>query len=246
MGSSILPPVTDLPGHQPPAPSIVPPLENGDRLTRAEFERRYEAMPSLKKAELIDGEVHMPSPVRTDHHAEPHLDLAALLGSYRHFTPGIRGGDNATVRLSIDDEPQPDGVLFIDPRLGGNATVDSDGYLRGAPEFVAEVAASSASIDLGKKLQAYYRNGVQEYLVWRVLDKEFDWFERGGDGHLRLPPRSEQVYASRVLPGLWLDTAAIVRGDFVHAQAVLRQGLDSPEHAAFVAELQKRQAHEPK
>ena len=40
------------------------PLENGDRLTRAEFERRYAAMPRLKKAELIEGIVYVPSPVR--------------------------------------------------------------------------------------------------------------------------------------------------------------------------------------
>ena len=35
----------------------IPPLENGDKLTRAEFERRYHAMPNLKKAELIEGVV---------------------------------------------------------------------------------------------------------------------------------------------------------------------------------------------
>ncbi|GEM_PF-5136185 len=33
----------------------VPPLESGDCLTRPEFERRYHAMPNLKKAELIEG-----------------------------------------------------------------------------------------------------------------------------------------------------------------------------------------------
>lgn len=32
-----------------------PPLQQGDMLTRSEFERRYAAMPHLKKAELIDG-----------------------------------------------------------------------------------------------------------------------------------------------------------------------------------------------
>jgi hypothetical protein len=42
----------------------IPPLENGDRLTRAEFERRYDAMPNLKKAELIKGIVYLGSPVR--------------------------------------------------------------------------------------------------------------------------------------------------------------------------------------
>ena len=51
--------------------SGVPPLENGDRLTRDEFERRYEAMPHLKKAELIEGVVYVPSPVRYRHHGAP-------------------------------------------------------------------------------------------------------------------------------------------------------------------------------
>ena len=32
----------------------IPPLESGDRLSRHEFERRYTAMPHIKKAELIE------------------------------------------------------------------------------------------------------------------------------------------------------------------------------------------------
>lgn len=40
------------------------PLENGDRLTRSEFERRYHAMSSVKKAELIEGMVYMFSVLR--------------------------------------------------------------------------------------------------------------------------------------------------------------------------------------
>src|SRR5580692_489598 len=63
---------TDDPGN-----GATPPLENGDRLTRAEFERRYDAMPRLKKAELIEGEVYMPSPVRHGQHSYPH----SLLGT---------------------------------------------------------------------------------------------------------------------------------------------------------------------
>jgi hypothetical protein len=37
----------------------VPPLQNGDHLTFHEFERRYEAMPHVKKAELIQGVVFL-------------------------------------------------------------------------------------------------------------------------------------------------------------------------------------------
>ena len=53
----------------------IPPLESGDRLTRAEFLRRYDAMPDLKKAELIEGVVYVPSPVRQKYHGRPHLGL---------------------------------------------------------------------------------------------------------------------------------------------------------------------------
>src|SRR6266545_2669427 len=101
---------------QPPVreTSTRPPrLENGDRLTRAEFERRYEAMADVKKAELIEGVVHMPSPVRTAAHSEPHACIVTWLGLYSAATPGVRHGDNATVRLDLDNEPQPDALLRI-------------------------------------------------------------------------------------------------------------------------------------
>src|SRR5712692_11080746 len=99
----------------PPGPLETPPLENGDRLTREEFERRYDAMPHLKKAELIEGVVHMPSPVRLNHHAGPHADLIGWLFTYRVSTPGVRVAGNATIRLDLDNEPQPDALMIIDP-----------------------------------------------------------------------------------------------------------------------------------
>src|SRR4051794_2440771 len=82
-------------------------LENGDRLTRAEFERRYEAMPELKKAELIEGEVYIPSPVRHGRHSHPHTRLVTWLGDYETDTPGVEAGDNGSIRLDLDNEPQP-------------------------------------------------------------------------------------------------------------------------------------------
>src|SRR5947208_3628723 len=120
----------------------VPPLENGDHLTCAEFERRYEAMPGLKKAELIEGVVYMPSPVRLEQHGSPHADLVTWMGSYRASTPAVRVGDNSTVRLDVGNEPQPDALMIIQPTHGGQARIDADGYVEGGPELVAEVAAS--------------------------------------------------------------------------------------------------------
>jgi Uma2 family endonuclease len=188
----------------------VPPLENGDRLTRPEFERRYAAMPHVNKAELIEGVVYMPSPVSNEH-AQPHFDVIGWLAYYRAATPGISGGDNGTLRLDLDNEPQPDAFLRILSEHGGQTRVDEDGYVSGAPELVAEVARSSVSIDLHTKLQAYRRNGVREYLVWRVEDRTLDWFILREGRFETLAPASDGLYRSEALPGLWLDAAALVR-----------------------------------
>jgi Uma2 family endonuclease len=226
----------------PPTRPAIPPLEEGQCLSREEFERRYDAMPQLKKAELIDGVVHMPSPVRLNHHGSPHILLGGWLCHYWAATPGVQAADNATVRLDLDNEPQPDAILFVQPPYGGQVTIDPDDYVNGGPELVAEVAASSASIDLGAKLRAYRLNGVVEYIVWRVNDQAIDWFTLRQTDSERLPLAPDGFYRSVVFPGLWLDPTALFRFDVLGVLRVLHQGLASPEHAAFVALLQQRRA----
>jgi hypothetical protein len=233
-------PIGSGPAAPPPLidrPSRTPPLENGDRLTADEFERRYDAMPELKKAELIEGAVHMPSPVRFNAHGEQQADLMGWLVVYRSGTPGVRVGDNSTVRLDIGNVPQPDAVMIVDPALGGQARIDGDGYLTAAPELAAEVTASTVSIDLGSKFNVYRRTGVREYMVWRVEDREVDWFVLRGERYERLLLNDAGFYAGEAFPGLWLDPAALVRGDIARVLDVLRLGLNSLEHAAFVERL---------
>ncbi len=133
--------------------------------------------------------------------------------------------------------PQPDICLFIDPARGGQARISDDGYLEGAPELIAEIAASSVSYDLSLKFEVYRRNGVREYLVWRVQDREIDWFILRGKRYVRLSLDKSGLYRSKAFPGLWLDPAALIRGDMAAVQAALQRGLASPEHAAFVARL---------
>lgn len=220
-----------------PRPKI-PPLEPGDRLTREEFERRYEAMPHLKKAELIEGVVYMPSPVRHRHHGRPHFQLIGWLAAYEAATPGVEGGDNSTARLDLPNEPQPDALLLIDPARGGQARISADDYIESAPELVAEVASSSASYDLHTKLEAYRRNGAKEYIVWRVLDQEVDWFVLRGEQYEKLAADASGCFKSTVFPGLWLDAPALVRGDgLAQVLAVVQQGIASREHREFVARL---------
>jgi Uma2 family endonuclease len=215
-----------------------PPLQNGDRLTRAEFERRYEAMPWLKKAELIDGVVYVGSPVRMTAHGRQESRLTAWLGLYSANTPMTDFGTNATVRLGPDDnEPQPDVQLRIDERAGGRSAIDEDGYVEGAPELVAEVAASSASYDRHDKMEAYRQNGVLEYLLWRVLDGEIEWFALEAGAYVRLEPDAEGVIHSRAFPGLRLNVPALLAGRLADVLATQQAALGSDEHRRFVERL---------
>ena len=210
--------------------SQILPLENGDRLSRHEFERRYAESPDIKKAELIEGVVYVASPLRFQRHAEPHAKLMIWLGNYQIYTPGIKLGIEPTIRLDQDNEPQPDGVLLIDESLGGKSRITDDDYIEGAPELVAEIAASSAAYDLYDKKKAYKRNGIQEYIVWQSLENKLDWFQLYDSEYILLQPDTEGIIKSQVMPGLWLSVTALLAGDMVKVLEVLQTGLNSPEH----------------
>lgn len=214
-------------------PKILP-LENGDRLSRCEFERRYQAMPKTKKAELIEGKVYMASPVRIIH-GQPHAYIMGWLAVYHAATPGTQLADNTTVRLDLDNEPQPDALLRIET---GQSIVDADNYIQGAPELIVEIAASSASYDLQEKLQVYRRNEVQEYIVWQVSEQIIDWFRLRDGKYLKL--QSERnIIKSEVFPGLWLATDSILQGDLAQVLEIVQTGLATTEHQNFVNYLNK-------
>jgi Uma2 family endonuclease len=215
----------------PPLP-LIPPLESGDCLGRDEFERRYEAMPELKKAELIDGVVYLGSPVSPAHGAA-HSQLIGWLTVYAAGTPGVQCADNTTLRLDAFNEVQPDALLRL--RTGGGSKIaEGNKYLEGPPELVAEVALTSASRDLHSKLDLYRRHAVPEYIVWRVLENELDWFVPHEGNYQRIAADSTGILRSRRFPGLWLGGAALLRGDMAAVLAVLQQGLNSPEHATLI------------
>ncbi|WP_309734542.1 Uma2 family endonuclease [Chamaesiphon sp. OTE_75_metabat_556] len=221
----------------PSQPRSIPPLENGDRLTRYEFERRYNAMPHLKRAELIEGVVYMAAALSFRSHGEPHASLMTWLGNYTVATPGVALGDAPTVRLDLDNEPQPDAVLLIESQSGGRSRVSEDDYIEGTPELLVEIAASSAAIDLGDKKRAYRRNGIPEYIVWQVFDRKVDWFYLEEGEYISLPVDPDGTIRSRVFPGLWLAVEDLLAGNMVRVLAVLQSGLAAAEHDKFVQQL---------
>jgi hypothetical protein len=208
-------------------PKTIPPLENGDRLSRTEFERRYEAMPDGCKAELIEGIVYMAAALRFKSHGRPHGRMMTWLGTYEAETIGVEIADNTSVRLDDVNDPQPDIALILDPDLGGQTRITDDDYIEGPPELIAEIAASTVSIDLGSKKNSYERNGVQEYLVWRVLDEIIDWFVLQDGQYVELLPDEDGITRSRIFPGLWLDRSALVAGDMKQVLTVLQLGVRS-------------------
>jgi Uma2 family endonuclease len=217
-------------------PSRVPPLENGSRLTADEFHRRYLAMPAGTRAELIEGVVYlMPSPVRQEQHGRPNGLLMCWMTVYAVSTPGVDWGTNSTTRLDTGNEPQPDALLRLLSR--GNSSINKEGYITGAPELLAEIAASTVSIDLNDKRAAYQRNGVREYIVWRVEDSAIDFFALRNGSYVALTPDAAGVVRSEILPGLWLHVPAMLAYDGATVLKTLNEGLASPDHAAFVAKL---------
>ncbi len=203
----------------PASSERIPELQNGDRLTRVEFARRYSAMPGLKKAELIEGVVFLPSPVRMRQHSNPDALLVTWLGNYRARHLGVAHGTNATVRLDADNEVQPDILLRISH--GGTSIEREDGFIYGPPELVVEIAASSVSVDMHAKKNVYRRSGVAEYIVWRTEDGAVDWFRLEDGAYVPIVPGADGVIESHRFPGLRLDVPALLAGDLALVLAAL-------------------------
>jgi Uma2 family endonuclease len=214
----------------------LPPLVAGESLDQPTFHERYEAMPPETRAELVDGVVYMPSPMRHDHGQESRV-VAGWLDTYQRLTPGVDGGDGSTLKLDIRGEPQADHHLRIPTKVGGRSRIDEEGYIAGAPELVAEIARSTRSFDLNAKKADYERAGVQEYLVIEIDPDRIHWFARRGDRLEDLPAGPDGIYRSEVFPGLWLDPKALYAQDRDRLYRVLRRGIRSPEHAAFAARM---------
>ena len=214
-------------------------LDGAGSLDQRTFHARYEAMPEDCRAELIGGIVYMASPQKVPHSKAQQV-VSQWLGEYADATPGTDALLNNTQILGPDSEPEPDGCLFILPEYGGQVHVDDDEYLNGAPELIVEVSSATESIDLNRKKLDYQKAGVREYVVLALRTQQVFWFLRQRGKYKEVPLPSDGVFRARSFPGLRLDAEAMLSNDRRRVLAALRQGLASPEHAAFVAKLQNQ------
>lgn len=212
----------------------VPPLVAGDRLTRAEFLRRWVDHPEIKKAELIGGIVYMPSPVSIEYGVSEN-DVGTWVGTYRAVTSGTISGQNTTSFI-LQDCPQPDIFLCILSEYGGESWVQGK-YLHGKPEFLTEICRSSTAYDLHQKLELFQAAQIPEYLAILLYEREIRWHILEGGVYQLLPPDADGIWRSRIFPGLWLDGQALLEGNLSQVLAKLQEGIRSPAHQAFVEKL---------
>ncbi len=223
-------------GYEPPLR-----LENGDRLSKAEFLKRWNEQPSLNHAELLEGIVHLnAAAIRCRDHGEPQYVMMRLLGTYCDVTPHIKVMGPSSIDLDDENFPEPDVVMYsTHPRLA-QTKVDHEGYLVGPPELIVEIAASTASVDLHVKKDVYERAGVKEYLVWRTIEAGLDWFvlENGLYVRNKVDP-ADGFMKSRVFPGLWIKEAVLLKMDVKQILASMQEGITSAAHQEF-CEQQER------
>ncbi len=216
---------------------LPPPLREGDRLTREQFLLRWEAMPHLKHAELIDGVVHMPSPVSRTHSTH-HGHLTGWLFTYGTHTPACELGVEGTWLMG-EDAPQPDISLRILPEYGGRSK-EQGKFTTGAAELIVEVSSSSVALDLGPKLLLYQSAGVVEYITALIGQERVIWRQLVKGKYQEVAPDDDGILRSRVFPGLWLDPEALWKRDGLRLVETLERGIAAPQHADFVRLLESR------
>jgi len=210
----------------------VRPLFPGARLRRDEFLRRCEAMPEVKKAELIGELVYM--------QGASSFSTGKRMRTFVAGCTAIRCVyQGAKTWLMLEDAPQPDVHLLIRPDFGGQSYIRDD-YHAGAPELAAEVCLSRMDYDLHQKLALYQSAGVQEYVTILLAEQEARWHRLVRGNYELMRPSPDGSLRSQVFPGLWLKPEALLTGNSAKVYEPLQLGLQSAEHADFVRLLASR------
>ena len=173
-------------------------------MSRDEFMRRWEQIPELKQAELIEGVVYLASPVSLAHGSYDAL-FVQWLGRYSFAVQkGLKITTNTTVPIGYSTF-QPDIALFHP----ANAEDADRKYLEHVPDLVVEISHSSRSYDLGPKLAAYRSAGLRDYITVLLEDQRVEWRVLSGARYRLLQPAKDGILRSPNFPGLWLDTLAL-------------------------------------
>jgi Uma2 family endonuclease len=187
-------------------------------MTRQEFHAAYANYEGLARVELIEGVVYLPSPISLAGHARPQSLVLFWLNAFAAAQPAVEAVGPASVLLDDQNEPEPDAMLLRTTP----GWLNEEGFLVKIPELAVEIANSSRSRDLHQKLRAYERNGIAEYVVWRVSDGEIDWFELREGRYVKRAADASGMIESREFPGLVMDVPAMLAMDRAKVLAALK------------------------
>jgi len=150
----------------------------------------------------------MSSPLKRPH-GKMHMHVSRWLLDYEEATPGTESFNNATVILGKEGEPQPDLCLLISKADKGQ-TREEDEYIVGSPELIVEIASSTESIDLHRKLRDYQKAKVREYVVVVTRQARVFWFVSRESQFEDLPLGTDGIYRSETFPGGILKRCVLV------------------------------------
>ena len=81
-----------------------------------------------------------------------------------------------------------------------------------------------------------------EYVVVVLRQRVVRWFVLQNGTYREVAVEADGLFKSTIFPGLWLDAPALLRRDVRQVMDTLQHGIEMPEHAAFVQQLQARRS----
>lgn len=189
------------------APDIVKRLNEFLEEERKKREHFYNEITEFEKAEFINGEIIIHSPVKLMHN-DASSNLFQLINPFvRKNKLGFVGYEKIMITLSRNDY-EPDICYF------GNEKAKSfrdDQSLFPAPDFIVEVLSKSTEHnDRGVKFQDYQIHGVAEYWLVSPEGKFVEQYLLDTDGSYQLQIKaSEGHISSKALKGFSISIESI-------------------------------------
>ena len=166
----------------------------------------YAQVQEDEKAEFINGEIIMHSPVRLQHNAATG-NIFRLLSTYvLTHQLGYVGHEKIMVALTRNDY-EPDVCFFNEAKA---AMFTPDQVLFPAPDLVVEVLSdSTAANDRGVKFEDYAAHGVVEYWIVDSVAEVVEQYLLEGDSYILSIKAKSGELSSLALPGFVIPIRAI-------------------------------------
>ena len=189
------------------SPALPPLLDERNKFWEDEQNRRLEfynwVTPDLK-AEFIEGEIVVHSPVRSKHNVVLVNLVTDMKNLLRKTKMGYIGVEKIMTRFTRNDY-EPDICYFREEK---SREFKEEQTIFPPPDFVIEILSSSTeSRDRGVKFADYEAHGVEEYWIIDPDMKTVEQYilEKGTEkSHYRLQPKSD-VLKSAVIEGLEMN-----------------------------------------